>query len=132
RDGRDVISGLGSLRHSLRLGGQSSVYAVTLREVAQALRVPQGALIREDGDRPGSDHDLVVGIGPPTDRERLALALADRLTRPGSRPAHADLRDVVGDEQLERPIERDPDPPLEAPHTEKVGAPPKGPAAETG
>jgi hypothetical protein len=55
-----------------------------------------------------SEHEFLFAIRPRPHGDGLAHDLTDGFagSRPG--PAHADLDDVVGEEKLECPVDRDP------------------------
>src|SRR5207253_700542 len=78
------------------------------------------------------DDQLVLRVGPRADRHRLATDLAGLLARPRPRSAHVDLDDVVRHEQLEGPVDRDPQSPLEAGQAQQVVTPPQEPGSEAG
>ena len=68
--------------------------------------------LHPDTDR--LDHDLVGGVLACSDRDGLAFHLPDGFAGTRARAPHVDLDDVVREEELERPVERDADAPLEA------------------
>src|SRR6266550_7954244 len=102
--------------------------------VTRTIRAVRGAGDRSKGRRTRgqSQYELFFGLASDADRYRLAGHLADLLAGPSPRPPHADLDDVVGQEQLERPIDGNPDAAIEARQSEQVIAAPEEPRDESG
>src|SRR5581483_8503956 len=69
-------------------------------------------------------------FGPGADRDRLAGHLAGGLAGPRPRSPDADLHDVALEDEVERPVDRDPEAAIDRRQPEEVVAPPEEPADE--